>query len=146
MAFEETIHSISLAADASLALYTGVPGQPGSAKPNSGFQYRFVKVTGKTQVGLCKAAADRAIGVMQSKPQVVGQAATIALWGVSFVQAGGAVAAGFHVEEHQHGVHVGRNRSGRQGHRCDHQPWRCTDRIEYRRRAHLCPASEQLGR
>lgn len=94
MAFEETIHSISLAADASLALYTGVPGQPGSPKPNSGFQYRFVKVTGKTQVGLCKAAADRAIGVMQSKPQVVGQAATIALWGVSFVQAGGAVAAG----------------------------------------------------
>lgn len=94
MAFEELLHSISLTADASLALYTGVPGQPGSAKPNSGFQYRFVKVTGKTQVGLCKAAADRAIGVMQSKPQVVGEAATIALWGVSFVQSGGAVAAG----------------------------------------------------
>ncbi len=94
MAFEEIIHSVSLSADASLALYTGVPGQPGSPKPNSGFQYRFVKVTGKTQVGLCKAAADRAVGVMQSKPQVVGQAATIAVWGISFVQSGAAVAAG----------------------------------------------------
>jgi len=94
MAFEENIYSLSLAADASIAVYTGVPGQPGSAQPNSGFQYRFVKVTGKTQVGLCTAAADKAIGVLQSKPQMAGQAATVGIWGVSFVQAGGAVNPG----------------------------------------------------
>ena len=94
MAFEEIVHSISLAADSSIAKYTGVPGQPGSAQPNSGFQYRFVKVTGKTQCGLCTAAGDPAIGILQSKPQMEGQAATVALGGVSFAQAGAAVAAG----------------------------------------------------
>lgn len=94
MAFEENLYSISLAADQSIAVYTGVPGQPGSPQPNSGFQYRFVKVTGKAQVGLAVAAADRAIGVLQNKPQVSGQAAQVGIWGVSFVQAGGAVDAG----------------------------------------------------
>ena len=94
MAFEENIYSASFAADASLAKYTGVPGQPGSAVPNSGFQYRFVKVTGKAQVGLATDSGDRLIGVMQSKPQVVGQAATIGIWGISLVVAGGVVAAG----------------------------------------------------
>lgn len=94
MAFEENLYSISLAADDSIAVYTGVPGQPGSPQPNSGFQYRFVKVTGKAQVGLCKAAADPAVGVLQNKPQVVGQAAQVGLWGVSKVQAGAAISAG----------------------------------------------------
>lgn len=94
MAFEENLYSISLAADDSIAVYTGVPGQPGSPQPNSGFQYRFVKVTGKSQVGLCKAAADRAIGVLQNKPQVTGQAAQVGIWGVTLMQAGGAIAAG----------------------------------------------------
>lgn len=94
MAFEENISSISLAADASLAVYTGVPGQPGSPQPNSGFQYRFVKITGKTQVGLATDSGDPVIGVMQNKPQVVGQAATVGVWGVSFMQTGGAIAAG----------------------------------------------------
>jgi hypothetical protein len=94
MAFEENIYSASFAADASLAKYTGVPGQPGSAVPNSGFQYRFVKVTGKAQVGLATDSGDRLIGVMQSKPQVVGQAATIGIWGISLVVSGGVVSAG----------------------------------------------------
>ena len=94
MAFEENIYSASFAADASLAKYTGVPGNPGSAVPNSGFQYRFVKVTGKAQVGLATDSGDRLVGVMQSKPQVVGQAATIGIWGISLVVAGGVVAAG----------------------------------------------------
>lgn len=94
MAFEENLYSISLAADSSIAVYTGVPGQPGSPQPNSGFQYRFVKVTGKTQVGLAVAAADKAIGVLQNKPQMAGQAAQVGIWGVSFVQAGGAVNPG----------------------------------------------------
>mgnify|MGYP006278219147 CR=1 FL=1 len=94
MAFNESLASISLAADASIAKYTGVPGQPGSAVPNSGFQYRFVKVTGKAQCGLATAAADRVVGVLQNKPQVNGQAATVGVWGVSLITAGGAIAAG----------------------------------------------------
>ena len=94
MAFDESIRSISLNADASLAVYTGVPGQPGSADPNYGKQYRFVKVTGASIVGLCTANTDNSIGVMQSKPQVTGQAATVAIRGVSFVLSGAAIAAG----------------------------------------------------
>ena len=88
MAYEESIRSISLAADSSLAVYTGVPGLPGSAAPNAGKQYRFVKVTGNRQVGLCTAATDAGIGVMQSKPQNTGMAATVAIRGVSYVVSG----------------------------------------------------------
>lgn len=88
MAYEESIRSISLAADSSLAVYTGVPGLPGSASPNAGKQYRFVKVTGDRQVGLVTANTDRAIGVLQSKPQNTGMAATVAIRGVSYVVSG----------------------------------------------------------
>lgn len=94
MAFEEGLRSISLDADASLAVYTGVPGLPGSANPNSGKQYRFVKVTGDRKVGLADADDGLVIGVMQNKPQEVGQAATVAIRGVSLVVAGGTVTAG----------------------------------------------------
>ena len=94
MAFEESLRSISLAADATLAGYTGVPGLPGSANPNSGKQYRFVKVTGEAQVGLADADDGAVIGVLQNKPQVTGAAATVAIRGVSFVVAGGTVHAG----------------------------------------------------
>jgi hypothetical protein len=95
MAFEEGVRSISLAADASLAGYTGVPGLPGSANPNDGkAQYRFVKVTGEATVGLADADDGPCIGVCQSKPQVTGQAATIAIRGVVFVVAGDTVVAG----------------------------------------------------
>jgi hypothetical protein len=94
MAYEESLRSISLNADATLAVYTGVPGMPGSPNPNWGRQYRFVKVTGANQVGLSTAATDRSVGVMQNKPQVTGQAATVAIHGVSMVMSGGALAAG----------------------------------------------------
>lgn len=94
MAFEESLRSISLDADASLAGYTGVPGLPGSANPNSGKQYRFVKVTGESTVGLADADDGAVIGVLQNKPQVAGAAATVAIRGVSFVVAGGNVTAG----------------------------------------------------
>jgi hypothetical protein len=95
VSYEEALKSISLDADASLAEWTSVPGQPGSADPNTGKMFRFVKVTGAHQVGLAVAAANEiTIGVMQNKPQVVGQAATVAISGVSNVVAGGAVAAG----------------------------------------------------
>lgn len=94
MAFNERIESISLAADASIGIYTGVPGQPGAAVPNSGKQYRFVKVTGKSQCGLATAATDRVVGVLQNKPQMPGAAATVGIYGVSLLTAGAAVAAG----------------------------------------------------
>ena len=94
MSYEETLKSISLDADATLGIYTGVPGQPGSAVPNSGRQYRFVKITGAHQVGLAVAATDKCVGILQNKPQVPGQAATVGFHGVSNVVAGGAIAAG----------------------------------------------------
>lgn len=97
MAFEQSLKSISLNADSSIAEYTGVPGLPGSADPNTGKMYRFVKVTGDKQVGLCTAGTDASVGVLQNKPQNVGMAATVAIFGVSFVVAGAAVAAGAEV-------------------------------------------------
>jgi hypothetical protein len=85
---------VSLLADSSIAGYTGVPGLPGSASPNNGKQYRFVKVTGKNTVGLCTTkASDRKIGVLQNKPQNTGMAATVAIRGISFVESGGGTTA-----------------------------------------------------
>lgn len=94
MAYEETLRTISLNADASLAVFTGVPGALGSANPNWGNQYLFVKVTGAHVVGKAAAVTDTAIGVLQNKPQVTGQACTVAFAGVSMVRAAGALAAG----------------------------------------------------
>jgi hypothetical protein len=93
MAYEESLKAISLVADATIGIYTGVPGQPGSPQPHGGKQYCFVKVTGVGQAGLATGAGD-AIGVLQNKPQGVGHAATVAFSGVSNVLAGGAIAAG----------------------------------------------------
>ena len=94
MAYEESLRSISLDADATLGIYTGVPGTPGSANPNSGKQYCWVKVTGEHTVGLATAAADATVGILQNKPQGVGHAATVGFDGVSKAVCGGAVAAG----------------------------------------------------
>jgi hypothetical protein len=99
MAYDEAIRSISLDADSSIAVYTGVPGLPGSADPNGGKQYRFVKVTGAGTVGLATAAANELpIGVLQNKPQYTGQAATVAIRGVSRATSGAAVTAGVAVK------------------------------------------------
>lgn len=98
MSHEESLRSISLNADSSLGIYTGVPGQPGSAVPNSGKQYCIVKVTGVQQVGLATGAGGEiAMGVMQNKPQKPGMAATVAIHGVTNVVAGSALAAGIRV-------------------------------------------------
>lgn len=94
-AYDESIRSITLDADASLAEYTGVPGLPGSASPNNGNQYCFVKVTGAHQCGLADTTANEiVIGVVQNKPQVTGAAATVAIRGISLVEAGGNISAG----------------------------------------------------
>ena len=94
MSYEESLKSISLDADASLGIYTGVPGQPGSAVPNGGKQYTMVKLTGSHQVGLATAAGDVVLGVLQNKPQTPGAAATVGFTGVTNVVAGAAFAAG----------------------------------------------------
>lgn len=92
--YEEALTSISLNADSSIGIYTGVPGQPGSAVPNYGKMYTFVKVTGANQVGLCVAATDPYVGILQNKPQKPGAAATVGILGVSNVVCGGIVSAG----------------------------------------------------
>ena len=94
MAYEESLRSITLNADSSLAVYTGVPNQPGSASPNGGKQYHFVKVTGAHQVGIADGNDTTIIGVMQNKPQNTGNAATVAIRGVSKVVSDKAIAAG----------------------------------------------------
>lgn len=93
MAYEESLRSITLNADSSLGIYTGVPGQPGSPDPHGGRQYHFVKVTGVHQVGLAAATGD-VVGVLQNKPQGTGQAATVAIHGVSKVVSDVAITAG----------------------------------------------------
>lgn len=94
-AYEESLRSITLDADSSLAVWTGVPGQPGSADPNGGKQYRFVKVTGAHTCGLATAASNEIpVGVLQNKPQVLGAACTVGLRGVSLIQAGGDISPG----------------------------------------------------
>jgi hypothetical protein len=98
MAYEESLKSISLNADSSLAVFTGVPSTPGSADPNYGKQYTFVKVTGAHQVGAVDGVDDPTVGVLQNKPQVEGQAATVGIFGVSNVIAGAAVVAGVNVQ------------------------------------------------
>lgn len=96
MSYDEKVVNITLDADASLAVYTGPPGMPGSlASPNHGGKmYRFVKVTGPHTCGLATAAADQIVGVLQSKPQVEGQACTVAIFGVSQMVAGDEISAG----------------------------------------------------
>lgn len=97
MAYEESLRSITLNADSSVATYTGVPGTPGAASPNGGKQYYFVKVTGAHTVGLANASDKTIIGVTQNKPQYTGNATTVAIRGVSKVTAAGAISAGAYV-------------------------------------------------
>lgn len=95
MAYEEILQSITLDADASIGIYTGVPGLLGGPANNSGLQYRFVKITGEHTAGLVTVpASDLPIGVLQNKPQNVGSAATVAVNGITKVEASGAIAAG----------------------------------------------------
>lgn len=93
MAYEESLRSITLNADATLAVYTGVPGTPGAPNPHGGKQYHFVKVTGVHQCGIADAD-DAVIGVLQNKPQVTGAAATVGIRGVSKVVSDVAITAG----------------------------------------------------
>lgn len=97
MAYEESLRSITLNADSSLAVYTGPPGTPGAPNPHGGKQYHFVKVTGVHQVGIADAD-DVVIGVLQNKPQNAGNAATVGIRGVSKVVADVAITAGANIK------------------------------------------------
>jgi hypothetical protein len=93
-AYDESLKSITLEADASIAVRTGVPGMPGSLDPNGGKQFYLVRITGVHQAGLVSTAGTDAVGVLQNKPQNLGEAATVGIFGVSLVVAGGVLAAG----------------------------------------------------
>lgn len=97
MAYEESLRSITLNADSSLAVYTGPPGTPGAPNPHGGKQYHFVKVTGVHQCGIADAD-DVVIGVLQNKPQNAGNAATVGIRGVSKVIADAAITAGSNIK------------------------------------------------
>lgn len=94
MPYEESLRSVTLLADSSIGIYTGPPGMPGSAAPNNGKKYRFLKITGADTVGLCTAATDVVCGILQNKPQTVGEESTVGFSGISMVVAGAAVTAG----------------------------------------------------
>jgi hypothetical protein len=102
--YEETLVNITLDADASIVVDTSPP-YTGNAAPvggsaAAGFQYRFVQVTDPHTCGLFDGTetGDIPVGVLQNKPQVLGMAATVAVAGISLVEAGGAVTAGAVVE------------------------------------------------
>lgn len=93
MAYEESLRSITLTSDNTLAVRTGVSNAPGSPVDNAGNQYRFVTLKGEHLVGRA-AAADVALGVLQNKPQVPSEAATVGIRGVSKVRVAGPIVAG----------------------------------------------------
>lgn len=97
MAYEETLRAFTLDADSSIGVYTGPPGVVGSASPNYGKQYHFVKITGPRTAGLA-GAGEAAVGVLQNKPQKTGTGATVAYQGISMVFAGANITAGQEVQ------------------------------------------------
>lgn len=94
MSYDENLKSLSFDADATVGIYTGISGLPGSAVPNGGQQYKALALTGKNQVGLGAVGGTNFIGVLQNKPQRPGQACTVGVQGISLVLAGGVIAAG----------------------------------------------------
>jgi hypothetical protein len=96
MAYDESIRSVTLDADSSLNVYTGVSGLPGSPADHGGHQYEFVKITGSRAAGLATGAANEiVVGVLQNKPQYQGNACSVAVSGISQVRVGtGGLAAG----------------------------------------------------
>ncbi len=100
--YEETLVNITLDAAAGLAVNTQhyVPRgtsatPPAGASAEAGFQYRFVTLSGAHECDVYTGAAGEIpVGVLQNKPQNAGEAATVAISGVSLVEASGALAAG----------------------------------------------------
>lgn len=82
-AYDESLVSITLDAHDDLAEDTRPPNE------GPGNQYRFVQVSGDRQANLyTNAEGDVCVGVLQNKPQIEDMAATVAISGVSLVEAG----------------------------------------------------------
>jgi len=94
--YDESLRSITLNADATLAKVTGAPGLPGSATGANvaGNQYRAVVVTGAKQAGLANANNGLVVGILQNKPQTAGNASTIGFSGVTKLMTATNVNAG----------------------------------------------------
>lgn len=60
----------------------------------SGSQYRFVKQNTSDQVVAIDTAGEAAVGVLQNDPDAADKAATVAVGGISKVEAGAAIAIG----------------------------------------------------
>ena len=89
--YDETLVNITLTADASIAVDTSPP----YTGTGAGFQYRVVRITGAHTCGLyTNTNGEVPVGVLQNKPQVVDMAATVAIAGISLIEAGGEVTAG----------------------------------------------------
>lgn len=112
MSYDESLRAVSFTGDSTVGVYTGVPGQPGSAVPNNGKQYCAVRLTGKDQVGLATAASQNIVGVLQNKPQTPGSAATVAIAGITNVLSGGAISAGAEITADSTGRFVAGASSG----------------------------------
>lgn len=94
--YEESLRTITLNADATLAKFTGAPGLPGSltGANQAGNQYRAVVISGARQAGLSNANNGTVVGVLQNKPQAAGNAATIGIGGISKVAMATNISAG----------------------------------------------------
>lgn len=97
--YEETLVNITLTADASIAVDTQPPyvgnTPPSGGSAAAGFQYRVVRITGDHTCGLyTNTNGEVPVGVLQNKPQITEMAATVAVGGISLVEAGGVVTAG----------------------------------------------------
>jgi len=87
MAYEESLVCVTLESSGDL----------------SDYQYRLVKVATDGQVELCSAAA-QAVGVLQNKPGDEGQAASVAVAGITKLVAASGVSAGDVLESAANGV------------------------------------------
>ena len=96
--YDESLRTITLNADSTLAKFTGAPGLPGSltGANQAGNQYRAVIITGARQAGRADAnvANGVTVGILQNKPQAAGQAATIGIGGISKVMCSTNISAG----------------------------------------------------
>lgn len=116
--YDESLRTITLNAAASLAVFTGAPGTPGAANGVNvaGNQYRAVVVSGARQAGRADAntANGKVVGILQTKPQNPGDAATIGFSGVSRVKVSTNISAGqvVYANTDGTGANVGANIGG----------------------------------
>lgn len=69
----------------------------------STYQYHFVKMSADNEVDVC-GAGETAIGILQNKPKVAGQAARVRVMGASRIVAGETLAFGNYIESGASGV------------------------------------------